>query len=334
MYQKCVCIATLPSPSTCPSRCAKWGVMVMCVCSFFFSLAFIVHFKHWREVFSNVEESTSVDLVMEGLHASHPKVIHVLRSTSFLHPPSTLPYNLSTDPQYLLSQHGHTWKHIHYFLTKMFQGERGGFFVEAGALDGQQLSNTLWLEQELDWTGLLIEPNPYSFHHLQHKHRKAWTSNSCISANQFTRKSVLVALKLRADYTSYPWYMKGSSYELGVNFGDLTTNLSEHIHYYLNSGDETYVPAYCFPLYSYLLALNVTTIDVLSLDTQGSEIDIVKNIPWEIITVRVLVIELVNSQNTEFVEYMVSRGYILVNNIVDYIFVRHGDPALTRLGKK
>ncbi|KAK3856136.1 hypothetical protein Pcinc_037517 [Petrolisthes cinctipes] len=328
MYQKCMCIVT---PSSSPLRCAKLGVMVLSVCSFFFSVAFIVHFKHWREVFSNVEESTSVDLVMEGLPASHPKVVQALRSTSLLHPPSTLPYNLSTDPLHLLSAHGHTWEHIHYFLTKMFQGERGGFFVEAGALDGQQLSNTLWLEQELDWTGLLIEPNPYSFHHLQHKHRKAWTSNSCISTNQFTRKSVLVALKERPEYINNPWYIKGSSYEFGVTFGDLPANVSEHFQYFLNRADETYVPVYCFPLYSYLLALNVTTIDVLSLDTQGSEIDIVKTIPWEMITVRVLVVELVNYQNTAFLEYMESRGYILVNYIVDYIFVRDGDPALTRL---
>ncbi|KAK3856133.1 hypothetical protein Pcinc_037514 [Petrolisthes cinctipes] len=279
----------------------------------------------------NVEEPTSVDWVMEGLPASHPEVVQALSST-FLLPPSTLPYNLSTDPEYLASSQGHTWKLIHHYISKLFAGERCGFFVEAGALDGQQLSNTLWLEQELDWTGLLIEPNPYSFHHLQHKHRKAWTSNSCISTNQFTRKSVLVALKSRVNYLNKEWFVKGSSYEYGV---DLKVNINQPQTYnIINSSDKTYLPAYCFPLYSYLLALNVTTIDVLSLDTQGSEIDIVKTIPWEMITVRVLVIEIVgdnSSKGVNFTDYMNARGYILLPFFQDYIFVRKGDPAYTRL---
>lgn len=39
-------------------------------------------------------------------------------------------------------------------------GKRNGFFVEVGAFDGKHLSNTYMLEKEYGWTGLLAEPNP------------------------------------------------------------------------------------------------------------------------------------------------------------------------------
>jgi hypothetical protein len=39
----------------------------------------------------------------------------------------------------------------------------GGFFVEAGAFDGEARSNSLFFERERGWTGLLFEANPQLF---------------------------------------------------------------------------------------------------------------------------------------------------------------------------
>ncbi|KAK3851393.1 hypothetical protein Pcinc_041956 [Petrolisthes cinctipes] len=269
----------------------------------------------------------------DHLPASHPEVLQALRST-FLLPPSKLPYNLSKDPDYLATSHADTWGIIHYHLSRLFSGERGGFFVEAGALDGQQLSNSLWLEQELGWTGLLVEPDPYSFLHLGHKHRKAWTSNACLSSDAFTRRSVHVALKPRPGYrNNYPWFMRGSSHELGVKLATKSAEEVETLQYYLNRGEESYMVTYCFPLHSYLLALNITKVDLLSLDTQGSEIEIIKSIPWEEVEVRVVVMEVADRTHyqSDLVEYMRGKGYFLVGRFMDYIFVREGDSAHTRL---
>lgn len=38
--------------------------------------------------------------------------------------------------------------------------KRGGLFVELGAHNGERHSNTLTLEEEFEWTGILIEGNP------------------------------------------------------------------------------------------------------------------------------------------------------------------------------
>jgi hypothetical protein len=43
----------------------------------------------------------------------------------------------------------------------------------------------------------------------------------------------------------------------------------------------------CFPLYTYLLALNVTVIDYFSLDVEGSELNVIKTIPFDKIDIKV-----------------------------------------------
>ena len=46
---------------------------------------------------------------------------------------------------------------------------KNGFFIEAGAYDGEIGSNTLLFELKHNWTGLLVEPNPDAFKMLTNK---------------------------------------------------------------------------------------------------------------------------------------------------------------------
>ena len=56
---------------------------------------------------------------------------------------------------------------------KIFKNRiRNGFFIEAGAYDGEVFSNTLFYELKQNWTGLLIEPNPDAFELLKKKVRQ------------------------------------------------------------------------------------------------------------------------------------------------------------------
>jgi FkbM family methyltransferase len=41
---------------------------------------------------------------------------------------------------------------------KYFDGIKKGFFIEAGANDGLTQSNTAFFEQQMQWTGILVEP--------------------------------------------------------------------------------------------------------------------------------------------------------------------------------
>lgn len=47
-----------------------------------------------------------------------------------------------------------------YVLDNVFANKKKGYFIELGGADGVIHSNTYYMEKELDWNGICIEPNP------------------------------------------------------------------------------------------------------------------------------------------------------------------------------
>ena len=73
--------------------------------------------------------------------------------------PSELPYNFSV-PEAELDTFGHFGQPLYLDLV-IFKGQvQDGFFIEAGASDFEEGSNSLPFELYQGWTGLLVEPNP------------------------------------------------------------------------------------------------------------------------------------------------------------------------------
>merc|ERR1711970_280298 len=70
-------------------------------------------------------------------------------------------------------------------LLKLFNNKENGFFIEAGAYDGEHISNTLYLETQLGWTGLLVEANTEIFKVLRSKERNTYSINSCLSTERY-----------------------------------------------------------------------------------------------------------------------------------------------------
>ena len=63
-------------------------------------------------------------------------------------------------------------------------GDAPGVFVELGAYDGIQGSNSYMLERCLNWTGLLIEANPRTFKLLQQSGRRAPIVHGAVCADK------------------------------------------------------------------------------------------------------------------------------------------------------
>ena len=65
------------------------------------------------------------------------------------------------------------------FVLHLLNWKRKGYFVEFGATNGLELSNTYLLEKNFEWNGILSEPNPFWKNELI-KNRKTNIDFNCI----------------------------------------------------------------------------------------------------------------------------------------------------------
>jgi hypothetical protein len=112
------------------------------------------------------------------------------------------------------------------------------------------------VERKLSWTGVLIEAEPNNFALALEKKRNVNLVPACLS--------VVTKPKL-------------TSFALDESFF-LTK---------MDAIDRT-VKVQCLPLYSILLAVNQTTVDLLSLDVMGDELSVLKTIPFDKVDLKVL----------------------------------------------
>ena len=93
------------------------------------------------------------------------------------------PYNF-TQPVHKIDLNGQYNQPI-YINHEIFKNRvKNGFFLEAGAYDGETYSNSLYFELKHNWTGILIEANPDAFMDLKLKHRKSWLMGNCLSTKE------------------------------------------------------------------------------------------------------------------------------------------------------
>ena len=92
----------------------------------------------------------------------HPELIKLIEQ-HHLHSPSaaSVPLNLSHLPseEELAGQKGQARS-----VEELLEGKTGGFFIEAGAWDGEALSNTLLFELNYNWTGKALRVKYTSKH--------------------------------------------------------------------------------------------------------------------------------------------------------------------------
>lgn len=146
---------------------------------------------------------------------------------------------------------------------------RGGYFVEFGALDGRTSSNTLYLEQTLGWTGILAEPARAAHPYLSR--RAAHVDQRCVWVDSGQR---LLFNECRpVDHSTIDSYSGGDQHadsrRGGTRYEVETVSLSDLLAHWQAP----------------------RRIDYLSVDTEGSELDILRAFDFAAWDVRLITVE-------------------------------------------
>lgn len=177
---------------------------------------------------------------------------------------------------------------------EILKGRRNGIFLELGGYDGVTGSNSYFFENELDWTGLLIEPSPAMF-------AKARASRRCTCLNAAVGAPAPDAefLEIRSGYT-----------QSGGLIGSIAPDLLQRIRQHPDH-DEHISRIPVLSIRDILEDAGIDRIDYVSLDVEGGEMAVLKSFPFETIQVAAWSIENIDDRS-EISSFMAGKGYEVI----------------------
>ncbi|MBR8827338.1 MAG: FkbM family methyltransferase [Gomphosphaeria aponina SAG 52.96 = DSM 107014] len=191
------------------------------------------------------------------------------------------------------------------FLAKyVFPHLNNGFFVEIGAANGIIASNTYYFEKEKNWQGILIEPRKKTFMALKNN-RKSICINCAIAKEEekalFLEASILSGLVRE--------YEKKHIQMIERRFIDRESEIQVY-----------YVQLRNFM--SILSEYKINEINLLSIDTEGGELEILKSINYDKIKIEVIIAEDNYNDLKDLNSFLESKGFILLFRLLnDGIFI-------------
>ena len=282
-------------------------------------------------IICGIIEELIADESLLGIDQFDERLSKELREKILTHPSKPeVPYNFSISTQRINLQGQYQQPLI--INRQIFKNRvKNGFFIEAGAYDGEAFSNTLHYELKLNWTGILVEANPDAFEEMKLKHRKAWLLGHCLSTQNQSEIVNFDASGLLGGIIH-----EGRKPGLDASQGEVVTLGGS---YMVVPGAEDMCPykrrtikTQCFPLYSILKAVGNPTVHYFSLDVEGSELPILKTIPFDKVDIKVFDIEIKNAGHIfpgsyrDITKFMYSKGYDFFTQVedVDAIYVKKG----------
>lgn len=181
------------------------------------------------------------------------------------------------------SEHGEEW-----IIRDFFKNQRNGLFIDVGANHYQRYSNTYYLETQLGWSGIAIEP--------QSKFAQDYAS-------------------FRPRTTFVPLFVSNVSNQEAVLYvpdNDLVASSDRAFAETDDRADIEPIRANTTTLNDVLARSGITAIDFLSIDVELHEPQVLSGFAIEEFSPRLVAVE-AHPQVREFVlEYFAAHGYVVI----------------------
>lgn len=148
-----------------------------------------------------------------------------------------------------------------YYIESIIGGRRGGRFLDVGAHNGIDTSNTYALETQLGWTGVCVEANP----ELAHQCRQNRPGSQVIEAAAWSSEARLA------------FEMPGS----GNMFLSRISGIEHNRHYFADDFQQSHTIAVDAKPLRALLGDGDHWFDYFSLDVEGAELEVLHGIDWQ-----------------------------------------------------
>lgn len=168
------------------------------------------------------------------------------------------------------------------------------FYVDIGANDGLIVSNTSHFDLNLGWDGICIEPHPRAFSELEKNRTRSTNLNLCVSSQSGEVDFLVVS--------GYAEMLSGINDQYHPDHKKrIDSEILRH------GGTKELVKIQSKPLSQIFEEHYVTKVDYLSIDTEGSEYDILSSIDYDAVDVRVITTE--NSSGSDIKNFLKGKGY-------------------------
>jgi FkbM family methyltransferase len=199
------------------------------------------------------------------------------------------------------------------YLDRMvFRGKRGGVFIDIGAHDGVEMSNSCLFERSRGWTGVCVEPRPATFAKLRAS-RSAHCANCCIGN---------AGGEVRFLEVEGPGEMLSGILD-NMKPGHLARIDREIAE---QGGSKRIIDVPVRPLADVLNDAGVTRADLLTLDIEGGELNVLRGIDFNATPIRAVCVENNEPDQYAIQNHMRAQGYEFVCLAGDEIYVNRRHP--------
>ncbi|KAH8412097.1 hypothetical protein KR222_010860 [Zaprionus bogoriensis] len=200
-----------------------------------------------------------------------------------------------------------------HYVSDLVGGKLNGAVIQSLSGPLANLITAPWLSEQLNWLGVLVEPEPRWYFALRKQNaqrQRMQVVHACVSPNPYPK-------------------------EITIHNEDVRINsLHDEETSWFNSRVK------CFPLYTIMLACDRTEYDLLSLGVQGHELEILQTLPFNKIKIDIISIHLLEDHEDvrdyvqSITKFLAGKLYKLQRKIGRNYFYQRLNAATSRTRKK